>query len=67
MDLILQAVPLAGAGLILAAYVALQRHWWTSRASGYLWFNLLGALGLTAIAIADGRAGFIILEAVWAG
>ena len=66
MQLFWQIVSLAGAGLILAAFVALQRHWWTSRGAAYLWFNLIGALLLLAVAIADRRAGFIILEAVWA-
>ena len=66
MQLFWQIVSLAGAGLILAAFVALQRHWWTSRGAAYLWFNLIGALLLLAVAIADRRAGFIVLEGVWA-
>jgi hypothetical protein len=66
MNLVLQVASLVGAGLILAAYVALQRHWWTSRGAVYLWFNLVGALLLLAVAIVDRRAGFIVLEGVWA-
>jgi len=66
MQLFWQVVSLAGAGLILGAFVALQRHWWTSRGAAYLWLNLVGALLLLAVAIADRRAGFIMLEAVWA-
>ena len=66
MNLFWQLVSLVGAGLIVAAYVALQRHWWTSRGAAYLWFNLIGAALLAAVAIADRRVGFIILEAVWA-
>ena len=66
MHLFWQVVSLAGAGLILAAFVALQRHRWTSRDAAYLWFNLAGALLLLAVAIADRRAGFIMLEGVWA-
>ncbi len=66
MTMVLQLASLLGAALILAAYVALQRRRWSSTGAAYLWFNLVGALLLAAVAIADRRAGFIILEGVWA-
>ncbi len=66
MDLTMQILSLAGAALILGAYVALQRRWWSSRSAGYLWLNLLGALMLTVVAFVEGLAGFVILESAWA-
>jgi hypothetical protein len=66
MNLIVQFVSLVGAGLVLGAYVALQQRWWTSTGSGYLWFNFIGALALTVVAVLDQRIGFVILEGVWA-
>lgn len=67
MQLILQAVSLAGAVCIMVAFVALQRRWWASEAPVYLWFNLVGALLLGVVAVADRRIGFILIEVVWAG
>jgi hypothetical protein len=55
-----------GAGLVLGAYFALQRRVWTSTGNAYLWFNLLGALLLTVVAVVDRRLGFMVLEAAWA-
>ena len=66
MNLILQLLSLVGAGLVLGAYVALQRRWWPSTGSAYLWANLIGALLLTIVASVDRRIGFVILEATWA-
>jgi hypothetical protein len=66
MNSLLQGLSLAGAGLILIAYLALQQRWWRSDDRVYLWFNLLGAFALTIVATVDRRAGFIVLEGVWA-
>ncbi|MGD2134896.1 MAG: hypothetical protein PVF27_02000 [Gemmatimonadales bacterium] len=66
MQLLLQLSSMVGAGLILGAYVALQRRWWSSTTAAYLWCNLVGALVLTGVAVADRRIGFVVLEAVWA-
>jgi hypothetical protein len=66
MNLFLQALSVLGAGLILTAFYFLQRGRWASHGRTYLWANLLGALFLTVVAIADRRAGFIILESAWA-
>jgi len=66
MQLILQGFSLLGAICILVAFVALQRRWWTSEAPTYLWCNLVGAVLLGVVAVADRRIGFIIIEVVWA-
>ena len=66
MQLILQGSSLLGAICILAAFVALQRRWWTSETPIYLWSNLAGAIFLGVVAVADQRIGFIIIEVVWA-
>jgi len=66
MELFLQLVSLLGAGLILGAYVALQRRRWSSTSRLYLWCNLLGATLLTVVAAVDRRVGFVVLEAAWA-
>lgn len=61
-----QATSLVGAGLILSSFYALQRRRWSSDGAPYLWCNLVGAALLTAVAVADRRIGFIVLEAAWA-
>ena len=66
MSWIVQVVSLMGAGLVLGAYFALQRRVWTSTGNAYLWFNFLGALLLTVVAVVDRRLGFMVLEAAWA-
>jgi hypothetical protein len=66
MQLLDQLVSLAGAALILAAYVALQRGWLSRESRAYNALNLVGSLLLTYVAVKDGRAGFIILEGAWA-
>jgi len=63
---IVQVISLMGAGLVLGAYFALQRRVWTSTGNSYLWFNFLGALLLTVVAVVDRRLGFMVLEAAWA-
>ena len=62
----IQGVSLVGATLILGAYFALQRRWWTRDGTAYLFFNLIGSLLLLLVAVADRRIGFIVLETVWA-
>lgn len=66
MNLVVQLASVVGAGLILGAYVSLQRGWWSATGRAYLWCNFLGAAILTAVAIWDRRFGFIVLEVVWA-
>jgi hypothetical protein len=66
MKLFDQLVSLLGAGLILAAYVALQRGTLPRESRMYNALNLVGSALLTYVAVKDGRAGFIILEGAWA-
>lgn len=61
-----QGCSLVGAALVLGAFFALQRRWWTSRSLPYLWANFLGALLLTVVAVTDRRIGFVVLETTWA-
>lgn len=61
-----QILSLAGALLILGAYVANQRGWLGPRDVSYNLMNLVGALFLLWVAVVDWRWGFILLEAVWA-
>ena len=65
-NLLMQAVSVTGAAMILGAFLALQRGWWKSYTRSYLWWNLIGAALLTAVALWDRRSGFILLEGTWA-
>ena len=42
MNFVMQLTSILGAGLILGAFLGLQRRWWTSEKRGYLWSNLIG-------------------------
>jgi len=57
---------MAGAALILAAYVALQRGRLPSDGRAYNALNLAGSLLLTYAAVRNWNLGFIILEGAWA-
>lgn len=61
----LQAVQIAGAILILTAFVAAQRGAWSPHARPYLVLNLVGAAALTGTALYDRNWGFVLLEGVW--
>jgi multisubunit Na+/H+ antiporter MnhB subunit len=61
-----QLVSLAGAFLILAAYLAINRRWLGPHHRLYNFMNLLGGVLLLWVAIVDQRIGFVILEAAWA-
>lgn len=61
-----QILSLAGAGLILAAYVANQRGVLGPGHAAYNLMNLAGSLLLLWVAVVDWRWGFIVLEASWA-
>lgn len=62
-----QIAQLAGAGLILAAFVGTQTGRLDARSALSLALNLAGSLLLTAVALAGRDLGFLLLEAVWAG
>ncbi len=65
--MLLQVVSLVGALMILTAYGLNQGGIWRELHPGYLALNIVGSLLLGIVAIADGRAGFILLEFAWAG
>ena len=66
MPLLDQLVSLAGAALILAAYVALQRGRLPRESRAYNALNFFGSVLLTYAAVRNWNLGFIILEASWA-
>lgn len=64
--MIAQLTSLLGAGLLLGAYLALQRGWMGPGDRRYNAMNFLGAAILAGIAVLDERWGFIVLEGTWA-
>jgi hypothetical protein len=61
-----QLFSLAGACLILLAYLANNRKWMGPKDRSYNLMNLVGGLLLFWIAVVDRRAGFMVLELAWA-
>jgi hypothetical protein len=64
MDQIFQV---AGAALILVAFIAAQRDAMSTHSVVYLTLNLVGSLVLTGVALHGKDWGFLLLEVVWAG
>lgn len=64
--MLIQIVSLVGASLILGAYLANHRGWSGPTHVGYNLANLVGGGLLVWVAVVDRRAGFILLELVWA-
>ena len=60
-----QAVQVAGALLILAAYTAAQFDYLNPHSRVYLLLNLVGAAVLAVLAFAEEQWGFLLLEGVW--
>jgi hypothetical protein len=60
------ALQIAGALLILVAYVLGQFRRWKPDGWSYLIFNLAGSTALTVDAFAGRQWGFFLLEGVWA-
>jgi hypothetical protein len=60
-----QAVQVAGALLILAAFAAAQAHRLDVHSPVYLWLNILGAGTLAVLAFIEEQWGFVLLETVW--
>jgi hypothetical protein len=64
--MLFQVMSLVGAAMVLFAYVANQRGRLTREDVAYNALNLLGSVLLTIVAVIDRRAGFILLEGLWA-
>jgi hypothetical protein len=64
--MIIQLFSVAGAAMILGAYIALQRAWLGREHRLFHALNFVGAALLTVVALADRRIGFIVLEGSWA-
>jgi len=61
-----QAFQIAGALMILVAFVAAQRDLMSPHALVYLLLNVGGSVILTVEALLSSEWGFLLLEAVWA-
>lgn len=61
-----QAVSLAGAAMILAAFAAQQAGRWRSTDLSYLALNFAGSAILAYFAVRARNLGLIALEAAWA-
>ena len=64
--MLFQLISVVGAGLILTAYLAINRRWLNPHHRLYNLLNLVGGGLLLWVAIVDRRLGFVILEAAWA-
>ena len=61
-----QLVQIAGALLILSAFVLAQMRRLDTSSRSYLALNLTGSIVLAVLAALDRDLGFLLLEAVWA-
>ena len=61
-----QAISVAGAVLILSAYVMNQLGRLDRTDAVYNWLNLVGSLVLTVVAWRGEQWGFVLQEGVWA-
>ena len=61
-----QLLSLAGAALVLIAFIALQLGRMQREDVAFNVLNFFGSVFLAAVAISDRRAGFIVLEVAWA-
>jgi hypothetical protein len=61
----LQAVSILGALAILAAFAANQFGWIKPSQLSYALANFVGAGILTAVAVVDWQAGFVLLQGAW--
>lgn len=61
-----QLVQIAGAILILTAFVLAQMRRLDTSSRSYLALNLMGSIVLAVLAALDRDLGFLLLEGVWA-
>jgi len=61
-----QALSLAGALLILIAYIGHQLKWMDSRKFAYNAMNAVGSGILAYIAFSPFQVGFVVMEVTWA-
>ena len=61
-----QLAQLAGALLILVAYLLAQAGVWSPSSYRYLLPNVLGSSVLSATAVYEAQWGFVLLEGAWA-
>jgi uncharacterized membrane protein YccC len=61
-----QLLQLAGAALILVAFIAAQRGTLSPQSLAYLVLNLVGSVVLAVVALLGADWGFLLLETVWA-
>ena len=64
--MLFQLLSLAGAALVLIAFIALQLGRMEREDVAFNVLNFAGSVLLAWVAIADRRMGFIVLEVVWA-
>jgi len=62
---LLQLVSIIGALGVLGAFAADQFGWVDPQRLSYALANFLGAGILTAVAVLEGQAGFVLLQGVW--
>ena len=62
----IQLLSIAGALLILIPFAGVQMERLSPHSLTYQLMNLIGAAGLTAVAIVERQYGFIVLEGTWA-
>jgi hypothetical protein len=64
--MVFQVLSLIGAAMVLGAFAASQRGALSRTDVWYNVLNLVGSTLLTIVAVNDRRAGFILLEGLWA-